>query len=160
PTRGAECTAACSRRSLTSASATRCDGRWMLPRSCRRCPCLWTSCPPRGLATGSKRVPRYFDSARPPASRGASSQAKSDRSFVEAASSPSPIVADRAARTESDTPLPGGLVMIEHLRPEGLYPSERLGFTQVVTATPGRLAWIAGQTACDVAGRPVGGRDI
>lgn len=50
--------------------------------------------------------------------------------------------------------------MIEHIQPEGLYPSERLGFSQVVTATPGRLAWIAGQTACDVAGRPVGGRNI
>ena len=47
--------------------------------------------------------------------------------------------------------------MLEHIQPEGLFRSERLGFTQVVAARPGRLVFVAGQTACDRRGRPSGG---
>ena len=50
--------------------------------------------------------------------------------------------------------------MLQHIQPEGLFPSERLGFTQVVTAAPGRLVFVSGQTACDHKGRPVGGDDV
>jgi enamine deaminase RidA (YjgF/YER057c/UK114 family) len=50
--------------------------------------------------------------------------------------------------------------MSEHIQPEGLFPSERFGFTQVVRAQPGRLVFVAGQTACDRRGRPVGGNDV
>ena len=50
--------------------------------------------------------------------------------------------------------------MLEHIQPEGLFPSERLGFTQVVTAGPGRMVFVSGQTACDPHGRPVGGADV
>jgi enamine deaminase RidA (YjgF/YER057c/UK114 family) len=49
--------------------------------------------------------------------------------------------------------------MIERIQPSELYPSERLGFTQVTTATAGTSVWVAGQTACDRSGRPVGGSD-
>jgi enamine deaminase RidA (YjgF/YER057c/UK114 family) len=50
--------------------------------------------------------------------------------------------------------------VIEHIQPAGLFPAAKLGFTQVVTATAIRLVWVAGQTACDQRGRPVGGGDI
>jgi enamine deaminase RidA (YjgF/YER057c/UK114 family) len=50
--------------------------------------------------------------------------------------------------------------MIEHIQPPGLFPAAKLGFTQVVTATASRLIWVAGQTACDQRGRPLGGRDV
>jgi enamine deaminase RidA (YjgF/YER057c/UK114 family) len=50
--------------------------------------------------------------------------------------------------------------VLEHIQPEGLFPSERLGFTQVVTADPGRTVFVAGQTACDKSGRPTGGGDV
>ena len=50
--------------------------------------------------------------------------------------------------------------MIEHIQPSDLFPGTKLGFTQVITATAGRLVWVAGQTACDPRGRPIGGRDI
>ena len=50
--------------------------------------------------------------------------------------------------------------MLEHIQPEGLFRSERLGFTQVVTARPGRTVFVSGQTACDPRGRPVGGKDV
>jgi enamine deaminase RidA (YjgF/YER057c/UK114 family) len=43
----------------------------------------------------------------------------------------------------------------QHLQPEGLFPSERLGFTQVVTSAPGRTVYVSGQVGCDEAGRPV-----
>ena len=49
---------------------------------------------------------------------------------------------------------------VEHIQPEGLFPSERLGFTQVVAAPPGRQVFVSGQTACDRRGRPVGGKDV
>ena len=50
--------------------------------------------------------------------------------------------------------------MIEHIQPPGLFPAAKLGFTQVVAATPARLIWVAGQTACDQRGRPLGGHDV
>jgi enamine deaminase RidA (YjgF/YER057c/UK114 family) len=50
--------------------------------------------------------------------------------------------------------------MMEHIQPPGLFPAAKLGFTQVVTATADRLIWVAGQTACDQRGRPLGGRDV
>jgi enamine deaminase RidA (YjgF/YER057c/UK114 family) len=50
--------------------------------------------------------------------------------------------------------------MLQHIQPENLFPSARLGFTQVVTAAPGRLVFVSGQTACDQKGRPVGGGDV
>ena len=50
--------------------------------------------------------------------------------------------------------------MIEHIQPPGLFPAARLGFTQVVAASAARVIWIAGQTACDQRGRPVGGGDV
>jgi enamine deaminase RidA (YjgF/YER057c/UK114 family) len=50
--------------------------------------------------------------------------------------------------------------MNEHIQPSDLFPGARLGFTQVVTASPSRLVWIAGQTACDQRGRPLGGGDV
>jgi len=43
----------------------------------------------------------------------------------------------------------------DHLQPEALFPSERLGFTQVVTSAPGRTVHVSGQVGCDVTGRPV-----
>jgi enamine deaminase RidA (YjgF/YER057c/UK114 family) len=46
--------------------------------------------------------------------------------------------------------------MIEHIQPPELFPGAKLGFTQVVTATADRLVWVAGQTACDQRGRPLG----
>jgi len=50
--------------------------------------------------------------------------------------------------------------VLEHIQPPDLFPSAKLGFTQVVAATPVRTVWIAGQTACDQAGRPLGAGDI
>src|SRR5690242_17161894 len=50
--------------------------------------------------------------------------------------------------------------MNEHIQPPDLFPGAKLGFTQVVTAAPGRLIWVAGQTACDQRGRPLGGTDV
>jgi enamine deaminase RidA (YjgF/YER057c/UK114 family) len=52
------------------------------------------------------------------------------------------------------------MATIEHIQPAGLFPSAKLGFTQVVAATAGRLVWVAGQTACDERGRPVGDGDV
>jgi enamine deaminase RidA (YjgF/YER057c/UK114 family) len=50
--------------------------------------------------------------------------------------------------------------VLEHIQPPGLYPGAKLGFTQVVTATSSRLIWVAGQTACDQRGRPLGVGDV
>ena len=50
--------------------------------------------------------------------------------------------------------------MIEHIQPSDLFPGAKLGFTQVVATSPGRLIWVAGQTACDPRGRPIGGKDV
>jgi len=50
--------------------------------------------------------------------------------------------------------------MIEHIQPPDLFPAAKLGFTQVTAASADRLIWVAGQTACDQRGRPVGGADV
>ena len=50
--------------------------------------------------------------------------------------------------------------MIEHIQPPDLFPAAKLGFTQVVAASADRLVWIAGQTACDARGRPIGVGDV
>ena len=50
--------------------------------------------------------------------------------------------------------------MNDHIQPPDLFPAAKLGFTQVVTASPGRVVWVAGQTACDQRGRPMGGSDV
>ena len=36
---------------------------------------------------------------------------------------------------------------LTHHQPDTLFPSERFGFTQVVTSPPGKLAFLSGQTA-------------
>ena len=38
---------------------------------------------------------------------------------------------------------------LTHLQPDNLFPSDRFGFTQVVTSPPGKLIFVAGQTALD-----------
>lgn len=43
---------------------------------------------------------------------------------------------------------------LEHIQPEGVFDSRRL-FTQVVTATPGRLVFVSGQVGWDVTGKVV-----
>lgn len=50
--------------------------------------------------------------------------------------------------------------MIEHIQPPDLFPGAKLGFTQVTAASAARIIWIAGQTACDQRGRPIGGNDV
>jgi len=50
--------------------------------------------------------------------------------------------------------------MIEHIQPEGLFPSARLGFTQVVTSPPGKLVFVSGQVAWDAGNQLVGGGDV
>ncbi len=49
---------------------------------------------------------------------------------------------------------------IEHIQPEGLFPSARLGFSQVVTSPPGKLVFISGQVAWDENMKIVGGDDV
>lgn len=49
---------------------------------------------------------------------------------------------------------------IEHIQPEGLFPSARMGFTQVVTSPPGQLVFISGQVAWDANLQLVGGDDV
>jgi len=44
----------------------------------------------------------------------------------------------------------------DHIQPDALFPSERLGFTQVVVSAPGRTLYVSGQVGCDETGRPVG----
>ena len=50
--------------------------------------------------------------------------------------------------------------MIEHIQPAGLFPSARLGFTQVVTSPPGKLVFISGQVAWDSQLKLQGGDDV
>jgi enamine deaminase RidA (YjgF/YER057c/UK114 family) len=50
--------------------------------------------------------------------------------------------------------------MIEHIQPEGLFPSARFGFTQVVTSPPGKLVFVSGQVAWDRDLTLVGGDDL
>ena len=49
---------------------------------------------------------------------------------------------------------------MEHLKPEGLFDSERFGFTQVVTSPPGKLVFLSGQTAIAENGQVAGGDDL
>jgi enamine deaminase RidA (YjgF/YER057c/UK114 family) len=48
----------------------------------------------------------------------------------------------------------------QHIQPEGLFPSARMGFTQVVTSPPGRQVFVSGQVSCDERGRPVAEGDL
>jgi enamine deaminase RidA (YjgF/YER057c/UK114 family) len=48
----------------------------------------------------------------------------------------------------------------EHINPETLFPSVRLGFSQLVTARGGKTVYISGQTAWDAEKRIVGGKDL
>lgn len=48
----------------------------------------------------------------------------------------------------------------EHLNPETLFPSVRLGFSQMVSARGGKTVYISGQTAWDAEKRIVGGKDL
>ena len=50
--------------------------------------------------------------------------------------------------------------MIEHIQPEGLFPSARFGFTHVVTSPPGKLVFVSGQVAWDRDLSLVGGDDL
>lgn len=50
--------------------------------------------------------------------------------------------------------------MIEHIQPDGLFPSARFGFTQVVTSPPGKLVFVSGQVAWDRDLKLVGGDDL
>ena len=50
--------------------------------------------------------------------------------------------------------------MIEHIQPAGLFPSARLGFSQVVTSPPGKLVFISGQVAWDSQQKLQGGDDV
>ena len=50
--------------------------------------------------------------------------------------------------------------MPTHIQPPELFPSERFGFTQVVTAAPGRLVFVSGQVAWDENLQLVGGDDL
>jgi enamine deaminase RidA (YjgF/YER057c/UK114 family) len=49
---------------------------------------------------------------------------------------------------------------VQHIQPDALFPSERFGFTQVVTSPPGRLIFVSGQVAWDRECRLVGGDDL
>ena len=48
----------------------------------------------------------------------------------------------------------------QHLQPAELFPSQRFGFTQVVTSPPGTLVFVSGQGAFDVDFKLVGGDDL
>jgi enamine deaminase RidA (YjgF/YER057c/UK114 family) len=48
----------------------------------------------------------------------------------------------------------------QHLAPPELFPSERFGFTQVVTSPPGKLVFVSGQVAWDAELKLVGGADL
>ncbi len=43
---------------------------------------------------------------------------------------------------------------LEHIQPEGIFDSRQF-FTQVVTATPGRIVFISGQVGWDTGGKVV-----
>lgn len=48
----------------------------------------------------------------------------------------------------------------EHLQPEGLLDSQRLGFTQVVTSPPGKQVFVSGQTCWNEKMEAIGGDDL
>jgi enamine deaminase RidA (YjgF/YER057c/UK114 family) len=47
-----------------------------------------------------------------------------------------------------------------HISPAGLFSTKRLGFTHVVTSSPGTTVYISGQTAWDADRKLVGGTDL
>jgi enamine deaminase RidA (YjgF/YER057c/UK114 family) len=49
---------------------------------------------------------------------------------------------------------------ITPVAPKGLFDSQQYGFSQAVTATPGRLVAVSGQIAVDERLQPVGGTDL
>ena len=49
---------------------------------------------------------------------------------------------------------------LEHLQPEGLFASQSMGFTQVVTSPPGKLVFVSGQVAWDEDMKVVGAGDL
>jgi 2-iminobutanoate/2-iminopropanoate deaminase len=48
----------------------------------------------------------------------------------------------------------------QHISPPGLFSTRRLGFTHVVTSSPGTTVYISGQTAWDAERKIVGGTDF
>lgn len=48
----------------------------------------------------------------------------------------------------------------EHIQPDGLFNSEPLGFTQVVTSPPGKHIYLAGQVGMDADMKVVGEGDL
>jgi enamine deaminase RidA (YjgF/YER057c/UK114 family) len=52
------------------------------------------------------------------------------------------------------------LVEKRHISPPGLFSTRRLGFTHVVTSSPGTTVYISGQTAWDADRKIVGGTDL
>jgi len=48
----------------------------------------------------------------------------------------------------------------EYIQPPDLLPSEKFGYTQVVTSPPGKLVFLSGQTALDSKLEVVGGEDL
>lgn len=49
---------------------------------------------------------------------------------------------------------------LEHIQPKGLFKSEPLGFTQVVTSPPGKLVFVSGQVGWDENMKIVGPGDL
>jgi hypothetical protein len=52
------------------------------------------------------------------------------------------------------------LVEKKHISPPGLFSTRRLGFTHVVTSSPGTTVYISDQTAWDADRKIVGGTDL
>src|SRR4029453_5935393 len=48
----------------------------------------------------------------------------------------------------------------KHISPAALFSTRRLGFTHVVTSSPGTTVYISGQTAWDADRKIVGGTDL
>lgn len=48
----------------------------------------------------------------------------------------------------------------QHLNPPGLFPSTQYGFSQIVSATPGRLVFLSGQVAWDAQQNLIGSGDL
>ena len=50
--------------------------------------------------------------------------------------------------------------MKRHISPRSLFSTKRLGFTHIVTSSPGTTVYISGQTAWDADRKIVGGTDL
>ncbi len=48
----------------------------------------------------------------------------------------------------------------EHLNPPDLFPSLQYGFSQIVTATPGKMIFLSGQVAWDAQQNLIGGKEL